>query len=427
MYKRSILLKMIFILIGLMCLRNVQAQFPEIAFQEKDDVPSFYYDVITLATDEAGMSVMRIFTKIAYDELQFVREEDHFRAEYEASITILNQQGDMADGKVFRKQATVSVYEQTNSHIDFSMGGVEFKIRPGTYEISIGIMDLDAKITGRQKTRVVVPDYSISPLDVSDLLLVDYVIADSLGDVVVRPNVLSNYGDTQESLYLWYEIYSKGEIDSVLITYSIEDLKGDEMRWEEHFCILDGKRTVEILEIPRGDLETGRYKLQLLVEAENANVKRKRDFSIRWIGMPAFASDLNKAIDQMKYIAKGDFYKKIRKQKDPEERKRMFMEFWRAVDPIPATNENELMEEYYRRVEYADVNYSGLKAGWKTDRGMVIIVLGPPSEVERRPFDAGNKPYEIWYYFTLNREFVFVDRTGLGEYYLTTPFWDIIR
>ena len=410
----------------LMGVESIQAQFPEFDFKEKDDTPNFYYDYVTVAAKDSGMSILRIFTKIPFDELQFVQEEERYRASYEIAITLLNQQGDYTDGKVFRKDALVYVFEKTNSHTDFSMGGAEFQLRPGKYDLSIGIMDLDAKKTGRRKTQVVVPDYSLAPLDISDILFVDYVSTDSLGDLSLWPNVLSNYGDAQRSLFICYEIYTKGRTDSVKVIYRIEDLKGDELREDEHYKVLDGPITMEIIELARGELETGRYKLELLVEDEESTIKKMKDFSIRWMGMPAFATDLNKAIEQMKYIAKGDFVKKMKKA-DPEEKQKLFRGFWKSVDPTPATNENELMEEYYRRVEYVNANYSALKEGWKTDRGMVYIHLGPPSEVERHPFDPGRKPYEVWYYFHLNREFVFIDRTGLGEFYLSSPFWDIIR
>jgi hypothetical protein len=97
------------------------------------------------------------------------------------------------------------------------------------------------------------------------------------------------------------------------------------------------------------------------------------------------------------------------------------------MDPTPETEINELMEEYYRRVDFANQNYSGFQEGWKSDRGMVYILLGAPSEVERHPFESDSRPYEIWTYESINRYFVFVDRTGLGDYRLEGPFWDVLN
>ncbi|MBT34002.1 MAG: hypothetical protein CMO01_30435 [Thalassobius sp.] len=40
-----------------------------------------------------------------------------------------------------------------------------------------------------------------------------------------------------------------------------------------------------------------------------------------------------------------------------------------------------MIKEYYQRVTYANKSFTNYKAGWKTDRGMLYIVFGRPSEV----------------------------------------------
>lgn len=41
----------------------------------------------------------------------------------------------------------------------------------------------------------------------------------------------------------------------------------------------------------------------------------------------------------------------------------------------------ELIRNYFRMVEFANILFTDFKEGWKTDRGMVYIVMGPPQEV----------------------------------------------
>jgi len=41
------------------------------------------------------------------------------------------------------------------------------------------------------------------------------------------------------------------------------------------------------------------------------------------------------------------------------------------------------MKNYYRRVELANTFFTSYKEGWKTDRGMIYIIFGPPNEVLR--------------------------------------------
>ncbi len=46
-----------------------------------------------------------------------------------------------------------------------------------------------------------------------------------------------------------------------------------------------------------------------------------------------------------------------------------------------ADRARKLMRSYFRRVEIANRNFTSYKEGWKTDRGMVLIIYGPPHEV----------------------------------------------
>jgi hypothetical protein len=59
--------------------------------------------------------------------------------------------------------------------------------------------------------------------------------------------------------------------------------------------------------------------------------------------------------------------------------------------------------------------------------GMVFIILGAPSSVDRHPFEIDSKPYEIWYYYDFDRQIVFVDESGFGNYRLVTPIWDLVQ
>jgi hypothetical protein len=88
---------------------------------------------------------------------------------------------------------------------------------------------------------------------------------------------------------------------------------------------------------------------------------------------------------------------------------------------IPSASRNEYEESYGQRVQYATDNYGqGRREGWRTDRGRVYILYGPMDEIERFPSTSESNPYEIWHSNSLQGGviFVFVDRTGLGNYEL---------
>ena len=64
-----------------------------------------------------------------------------------------------------------------------------------------------------------------------------------------------------------------------------------------------------------------------------------------------------------------------------------------------------LIRNYFRRVELANIFFTSYKEGWKTDRGMIYLVFGIPDEVNR------NGQYEVWSYKALNAKFTFT-KTG---------------
>jgi GWxTD domain-containing protein len=64
--------------------------------------------------------------------------------------------------------------------------------------------------------------------------------------------------------------------------------------------------------------------------------------------------------------------------------------FWKKRDPKPETPDNEFRDEYEKRVAFADSRFTqGETAGSMTDRGMVFILLGPPTYAGQKPLTSG--------------------------------------
>lgn len=63
-----------------------------------------------------------------------------------------------------------------------------------------------------------------------------------------------------------------------------------------------------------------------------------------------------------------------------QDKKKALDEYWISLTRNPDTAK-ELIRNYFRQVEFANILFTDFKEGWKTDRGMVYIVMGPPQEV----------------------------------------------
>ncbi len=405
---------------------RAMAQPAEIPFAKDEDIPDFFYDVVTTASDDSNKTVLDVYTKITYDELQFLKDSTAYRAKYELSATVFDHKGEQTDGRIVEKEIAVKTYAETNSRKDFSTAEIRFQVPPGNYDLLLGIMDFDSKKAGHRKNKIVVPKYGGSGLSLSDIFVIDQIRSDSLGKAVYMPNVVGNYSEKQDSLYFLFHVYNCDAGIPARIQWSVLDMAGKTIRKEQAQRALSSTENTVVLALPKGDLRSGRYRLSLSVENGKRQAKKTKDISIHWAGMPAFASDLDHAIEQLRYIAKGGEIKKMKKAKG-DEKQNLFTAFWQSMDPSPGTEENELMDEYYRRVDFTNANFTAFQQGWQTDRGMVYIILGPPNDIERHPFESGSKPYEIWTYYRLNRDFIFVDATGFGDYRLVSPFWDLVE
>ncbi|HEX7961001.1 MAG TPA: GWxTD domain-containing protein [Terriglobales bacterium] len=126
------------------------------------------------------------------------------------------------------------------------------------------------------------------------------------------------------------------------------------------------------------------------------------------------------------------------KQLSNNEEKDQFIEqFWLRRDPTPDTPENEYKDEHYRRIQYANEHFPAGIPGWKTDRGRMYIMYGPPDSIDshpsggtyQRPQEEGGGttstfPFETWRYRYLEGigqeiEIEFVDTCMCNDYHMT--------
>jgi GWxTD domain-containing protein len=98
---------------------------------------------------------------------------------------------------------------------------------------------------------------------------------------------------------------------------------------------------------------------------------------------------------------------------------KVLQKFWSGKNPNKNITYNELETEFYHRADYAIEYFKTLdnNNGAKSDRGKVYIRYGKPDEI-KRDYSNPNAIVEIWKYTQINKEFIFTDRSGLGNYTL---------
>jgi GWxTD domain-containing protein len=162
--------------------------------------------------------------------------------------------------------------------------------------------------------------------------------------------------------------------------------------------------------------------------------KKKREAKLRKELETPYKKWLNEDVG---YIITDEEKTAFHRLNTDEEREQFIEQFWLRRDPTPDTEENEFKEEHYRRIAYANEHYASGIPGWKTDRGRIYIIYGPPDEIEshasggtyERPMEEGGGetstyPFEQWRYRYIEgvgSDIVieFVDPTMSGEYHMT--------
>ncbi|MBN1413928.1 MAG: GWxTD domain-containing protein [Bacteroidales bacterium] len=98
-------------------------------------------------------------------------------------------------------------------------------------------------------------------------------------------------------------------------------------------------------------------------------------------------------IEPLAYLTSTVEYDKLKKSVN---QKLAVDNFWLGLTKNDKDRARELIRVYYNRVYFANYYFTTFKPGWKTDRGMIYIIYGPPQAVAREP------GVEKWIYYKNN-------------------------
>jgi GWxTD domain-containing protein len=126
------------------------------------------------------------------------------------------------------------------------------------------------------------------------------------------------------------------------------------------------------------------------------------------------------------YMSQNQEITELLAAKDP---KKSLDRYWLTLMSGNTDLAKRTISVFYNRVEEANRLFTSYKEGWKTDKGMIFIIMGPPDRVQR------SKDREVWVFsqranfseinFTFNRrpnQFV-DDYYELQRYVEYQPIW----
>jgi GWxTD domain-containing protein len=381
----------------------------------------FSVDVANYQSSAENKTQVSFFVKVPYAEIQFRKKDDRFFANYNIMLTFYDKDKDnILSERTWKEQVYEKEFGRTVSRSNYNLSFRSYDMTPGEYVFKCTVEDIDSRKTFFKEFAFKVVQIS-DILALSDVMLISEIRSDSSGESII-PNVSKIVTNKIDSLEFYYDIYSNKSRD-VFIEYFLHDIKADQItKVLDPQKLKPGKNTI-FHTLHNMKFKLGEYSLKLVLEDDNWNKidSVKKNFFSKIEVMPNSITDLDKAVEQLLYIASPSEKSFISDAENYNEKLERFLAFWETKKPNAKIEDNPILYEYYQRIEYANNNFKGLSEGWRSDMGMIFVTFGPPSNVERHPFDADAKPYEIWEYYELSRYFIFVDRTGFGDYRLYNP------
>ena len=385
--------------------------------------PKYYQDFLNFQSGKQGLTRLDIFIDVPYSQMHFVKTDNKFISEYSVTISVFAEDKErIIEEKIWDEKVSVNDFKQTLSENNYNLSIKSFNLQPAKYFVRTAVEDKDTK-----KSFVSTNMFTLRNLDslpnITDLM---FIAKDSMvaGTKKILPNITRQINVQRDGIPIFFEVYSEKD-QKLKMDYVISEGEKKVIYADTVFKDIDSGRTQVFHNIKLPGLGLGNYLVTLrLMDASNKLIATTvKSFSSRWVGVPSVITDLDKAVSQLVYIATASEKNYIEAAPTKDEKIKRYMEFWKKKDPNPADEDNAVFDEYYRRINFSNINFSHYIEGWRTDRGMVYITLGPPNNIDRHPFDYDAKPYEIWEYYDLNQQFVFMDESGFGDYRLITPMY----
>ena len=423
-YLRDILIVFSFIFI---LTRLVSAQYYESSAKSGIGIP--YFDVVLHNQFDKNMEGydILVLTQFVYDDLTFIKSDTSgYEASFELLIAAYDEKENVVFNRTVNKKFNVPDFNLTNDRDEKILLKNIVDLSVGKYTFLLKALDLSTNQIASRKINVNLKDYQTEPIFISGISFLQDVQWDSNMQMInFNPTIGNNFTARDGNFYIYFDLYTQDVNDPVNIRYSLFNKKAGTELDSTISVSLNKNISSHYYKIEKDDLKMNRYLLEIFAKQEKHKAKAEKNFSFYWTEVPGTDADIVFSFQQMRYIIPHDSLNKYKKS-DLAAKQAYFKRFWKLRDPNPNTTKNELKDEYFRRVNYANRNFTAFgQNGWLTDRGRILIKFGFPDDIERHPFEMGTQPYQIWRYYALRKTFVFIDQTGFGDYRLHMDYLDI--
>ncbi len=386
------------------------------AFAQERTFP--YFETYLVPKDSS--TVFYTDFKISYDKLFFEKVNGQYKADCFVGIELFRNDS-LFYRKTVRKNVFVGTFEETKNSRKYFHRFFSTELPHGKYfaKFQFQILNVqdsfvrftkeiesakaDSKILRpivvkkiREKVYSTISLQTVSPFSASAFdLLIPTTAKDSLCTVKIR-----QFGET-------VSVFKTRAIIPGAPTFA---LIGNEFVFTPKQCAKEFK----IFEVKNfsSKLLPGKARIEIIIGENSFTFPLK----IIWENEPFSLSAENIRTKALKMLFDEQKIATIEQASENMRMKSLF-DLWREFDPDTSNAYNEIMTEFFRRVDYAIEHFSSPQKqnGFETDRGSVYIRYGEPLK-KTKDLTSYDYNREIWDYG--GSRFIFIDEKGNGDYKL---------
>jgi GWxTD domain-containing protein len=364
----------------------------------------------TIPSTFEGNSEVEFYVQIPNQNLTFKKHSDSFSATIEILLSArLSKNNNQVYSHTWTIESSELFYEDTRNADIFTRFYNTIKLPFGDYIIDVIIRDIDNKTEWKLNNEISVAKIPLWSKPIP-LIQVDE-------KRVHADKIISDKIDT-----LYYKIHLNPELDISKDSLTYIMRKND-------YILYNGTQSITSLFIDNSILMamTDIDKWVGIIDVELALRDTSQTFTttIYRNKTDKFIANKKQFSDVMRYILTSSEYTYLSTLSIDEQRE-FIVNYWKQMDPTPKTDHNEIMEEFYDRIDYVNERFGNYGKGWKSDRGRVHIVNGKPDNIETYVLDSSQmnpleigvvKTYEQIWTYSHNKKFIFrSDR--FGDYHL---------
>jgi GWxTD domain-containing protein len=407
------------------------------------------YEAVALFSGDTSKQLVSIHYRVGQNFFIFVRNEAataklEYVARGELVVELLNDQKVSVAREIRQFPLSRTTLPKEGDHPPSIQGVISFSVAPGNYTVVFNLDDRESGRTFMEKTKKIkVPDAKLPGLKISDLMIVQSP-STTPAPVMYTPTNRNGSSLFGEAGGVVTELLQPNATDTLVVHWKLHGILdgfGERIQKfsDSAFVSTSGllsliprdngisyemkpasetSKTV-FIPLPLQRLEPGMYTMEIEYRFGSMKRQQQHQFHVSWPARPFSLLDQDLAIDAVRHIAKESEMDELLSG-GATRRAEAFARFWRERNRDTTTAFNEVMAEYYYRVDDALRRFSTAREndGYKTDRGRIYILYGPPQKSDRS-LQPDSAPTEIWTYERLHRRFIFIDTGKNGNYVLS--------